>query len=70
MCFKLKFMFSLEALSYTGHHMTVQVPALVEKEIKKDNGSVIKRFGLLMKCYCKQINSVTGVECSVCLQWY
>ncbi|TRZ18665.1 hypothetical protein HGM15179_008418 [Zosterops borbonicus] len=32
-----------EALSYTGHHMTVQVPALVEKEIKKDNGSVIKR---------------------------
>ncbi|XP_053795995.1 ankyrin-2 isoform X29 [Vidua chalybeata] len=35
-----------EALSYTGHHMTVQVPALVEKEIKKDDGSVIKRFGL------------------------
>ncbi|XP_039566506.1 ankyrin-2 isoform X25 [Passer montanus] len=32
-----------EALSYTGHHMTVQVPALVEKEIKKDDGSVIKR---------------------------
>ncbi|XP_041315220.1 ankyrin-2 isoform X14 [Pyrgilauda ruficollis] len=32
-----------EALSYTGQHMTVQVPALVEKEIKKDDGSVIKR---------------------------
>ncbi|XP_066174479.1 ankyrin-2 isoform X24 [Sylvia atricapilla] len=32
-----------EALSYTGHHMTVQVPALVEKEIKKEDGSVIKR---------------------------
>ncbi|XP_039919574.1 ankyrin-2 isoform X3 [Hirundo rustica] len=32
-----------EALSYTGHHVTVQVPALVEKEIKKDDGSVIKR---------------------------
>ncbi|XP_074398018.1 ankyrin-2 isoform X11 [Zonotrichia albicollis] len=32
-----------KALSYTGHHMTVQVPALVEKEIKKDDGSVIKR---------------------------
>ncbi|XP_014116197.1 PREDICTED: ankyrin-2 isoform X1 [Pseudopodoces humilis] len=32
-----------EALSYTGHHMAVQVPALVEKEIKKDDGSVIKR---------------------------
>ncbi|RMC13567.1 hypothetical protein DUI87_08643 [Hirundo rustica rustica] len=38
-----EFMFSLEALSYTGHHVTVQVPALVEKEIKKDDGSVIKR---------------------------
>ncbi|XP_041882700.1 ankyrin-2-like isoform X2 [Corvus kubaryi] len=35
-----------EALSYTGHHMTVQVPALVEKEVKKEDGSVIKRFGL------------------------
>ncbi|XP_037990876.1 ankyrin-2 isoform X15 [Motacilla alba alba] len=32
-----------EALSYTGHHVTVQVPALVEKEIKKDDGSVMKR---------------------------
>ncbi|XP_066040914.1 ankyrin-2 isoform X6 [Chamaea fasciata] len=32
-----------EALSYTGHHMTVHVPALVEKEIKKDDGSVLKR---------------------------
>ncbi|XP_058694902.1 ankyrin-2 isoform X15 [Poecile atricapillus] len=32
-----------EALSYAGHHMAVQVPALVEKEIKKDDGSVIKR---------------------------
>ncbi|XP_072784980.1 ankyrin-2 isoform X49 [Taeniopygia guttata] len=32
-----------EALSYTGHHMTVQVPALVEKEIQKEDGSVIKR---------------------------
>lgn len=42
----LKFMFALEALSYTGHHVTVQVPALVEKEVKKEDGSVIKRFGL------------------------
>ncbi|KAL2304651.1 hypothetical protein Nmel_006602 [Mimus melanotis] len=32
-----------EALSYTGHHMRVQAPVLVEKEIQKDDGSVIKR---------------------------
>ncbi|KAM7053330.1 ankyrin-2 isoform 2-T2 [Acridotheres tristis] len=32
-----------EALSYTGHHMKLQAPALVEKEIQKDDGSVIKR---------------------------
>ncbi|XP_016153272.1 PREDICTED: ankyrin-2 isoform X16 [Ficedula albicollis] len=32
-----------EALSYTGHHIRVQAPALVEKEIQKDDGSVIKR---------------------------
>lgn len=33
--------------------MRVQAPALVEKEIQKDDGSVIKRFGELMECFCK-----------------
>ncbi|XP_074893930.1 ankyrin-2 isoform X21 [Buteo buteo] len=32
-----------EALSYTGNQMKVQLPALVEKEIMKEDGSIIKR---------------------------
>ncbi|XP_005397140.1 PREDICTED: ankyrin-2 isoform X2 [Chinchilla lanigera] len=32
-----------EALSYTGSHMKVHLPSLVEKEILKEDGSVIKR---------------------------
>ncbi|XP_009875492.1 PREDICTED: uncharacterized protein LOC104279784, partial [Apaloderma vittatum] len=35
-----------KALSYTGNHMKVQLPALVEKEIMKEDGSVIKRTTL------------------------
>ncbi|KAM6266446.1 ankyrin-2 isoform 17-T18 [Spheniscus humboldti] len=35
-----------EALSYTGNQMKVQLPALVEKEIMKEDGSVIKRTTL------------------------
>ncbi|XP_021102253.1 ankyrin-2 isoform X6 [Heterocephalus glaber] len=35
-----------EALSYTGSHMKVHLPSLVEKEILKEDGSIIKRFGL------------------------
>ncbi|XP_059682963.1 ankyrin-2 isoform X2 [Gavia stellata] len=35
-----------EALSYTGNHMKVQLPALVEKEITKEDGSIIKRTTL------------------------
>ncbi|XP_061299269.1 ankyrin-2 isoform X24 [Pezoporus flaviventris] len=35
-----------EALSYAGNQMKVQLPTLVEKEILKEDGSVIKRFGL------------------------
>ncbi|XP_063116745.1 ankyrin-2 isoform X35 [Cavia porcellus] len=32
-----------EALSYTGSHMKVHPPSLVEKEIVKEDGSIIKR---------------------------
>ncbi|XP_071664266.1 ankyrin-2 isoform X33 [Patagioenas fasciata] len=32
-----------EALSYTGNKMKVQLPTLVEKEIMKEDGSIIKR---------------------------
>ncbi|XP_023565863.1 ankyrin-2 isoform X5 [Octodon degus] len=32
-----------EALSYTGSHMKVHLPNLVEKEILKEDGSIIKR---------------------------
>ncbi|XP_008941659.1 PREDICTED: ankyrin-2, partial [Merops nubicus] len=35
-----------EALSYTGNQMKVQLPALVEKEIIKEDGSIIKRTTL------------------------
>ncbi|XP_043401330.1 ankyrin-2 isoform X50 [Chelonia mydas] len=35
-----------EALSFTGNQMKVQLPTLVEKEIMKEDGSVIKRFEL------------------------
>ncbi|XP_054679119.1 ankyrin-2 isoform X4 [Grus americana] len=35
-----------EALSYTGNQMKVQLPALVEKEIMKKDGSIIKRTTL------------------------
>ncbi|XP_028943258.1 ankyrin-2 [Antrostomus carolinensis] len=35
-----------EALSYTGNQMKVQLPALVEKEITKEDGSIIKRTTL------------------------
>ncbi|XP_051473921.1 ankyrin-2 isoform X5 [Apus apus] len=35
-----------EALSYTGNQMKVQLPALVEKEILKEDGSIIKRTRL------------------------
>ncbi|KAM6401706.1 ankyrin-2 isoform 19-T19 [Pluvialis apricaria] len=35
-----------EALSYTGNQMKVQLPALVEKEILKEDGSIIKRTTL------------------------
>eukprot|EP00076_Gallus_gallus_P040442 XP_025005980.1 ankyrin-2 isoform X20 [Gallus gallus] len=35
-----------EALSYTGNQIKIQLPALVEKEIMKEDGSIIKRFGL------------------------
>ncbi|XP_076193483.1 ankyrin-2 isoform X20 [Aptenodytes patagonicus] len=35
-----------EALSYTGNQMKVQLPALVEKEIMKEDGSIIKRTTL------------------------
>ncbi|XP_053922086.1 ankyrin-2 isoform X3 [Cuculus canorus] len=35
-----------KALSYTGNHMKVQLPALVEKEIMREDGSVIKRTTL------------------------
>ncbi|XP_009976831.1 PREDICTED: ankyrin-2-like, partial [Tauraco erythrolophus] len=35
-----------EALSYTGNQMKVQIPALVEKEILKEDGSIIKRTTL------------------------
>lgn len=37
---------SLQALSYTGSHMKVHFPTLVENEILKEDGSVIKRFAL------------------------
>lgn len=37
--------FLLQALSYTGSHMKVHSPSLVEREILKEDGSVIKRFG-------------------------
>lgn len=36
----------LQALSYTGSHMKVHFPSLVENEILKEDGSIIKRFGL------------------------
>lgn len=32
-----------EALSYTGSHMKIHLPSLVEKEILKEDGSIIKR---------------------------
>ncbi|KAM6148140.1 ankyrin-2 isoform 2-T2 [Erethizon dorsatum] len=32
-----------EALSYTGSHMKVHLPSLVEKEVLKEDGSIIKR---------------------------
>nr|XP_023404371.1 ankyrin-2 isoform X2 [Loxodonta africana] len=32
-----------EALSYTGSHMKVHFPSLVENEIRKEDGSIIKR---------------------------
>ncbi|XP_030305966.1 ankyrin-2 isoform X3 [Calypte anna] len=35
-----------EALSYTGNQVTVQLPSLVENEIMKEDGSVIKRTTL------------------------
>ncbi|XP_032540631.1 ankyrin-2 isoform X6 [Chiroxiphia lanceolata] len=35
-----------EALSYTGNHVKFQLPALVEKEIRKEDGSIIKRTTL------------------------
>ncbi|KAM6429535.1 ankyrin-2 isoform 1-T1 [Rhynochetos jubatus] len=35
-----------EALSYTGNQLKLQLPALVEKEIMKEDGSVIKRTTL------------------------
>ncbi|KAM9236925.1 ankyrin-2 [Leptosomus discolor] len=35
-----------EALSYTGNQMKVQLPALVEKEIMTEDGSIIKRTTL------------------------
>ncbi|XP_065592929.1 ankyrin-2 [Cyrtonyx montezumae] len=35
-----------EALSYTGNQIKVQLPALVEKEIMKEDGSIIKRTTL------------------------
>ncbi|XP_074723239.1 ankyrin-2 isoform X28 [Strix uralensis] len=35
-----------EALSYTGNQMKVQLPALVEKEIMKEDGSIVKRTTL------------------------
>ncbi|XP_068260431.1 ankyrin-2 isoform X3 [Nyctibius grandis] len=35
-----------EALSYTGNQMKVQLPALVEKEIMKEDGLIIKRTTL------------------------
>ncbi|XP_071600209.1 ankyrin-2 isoform X43 [Heliangelus exortis] len=35
-----------EALSYTGNQVTVQLPTLVENEIMKEDGSVIKRTTL------------------------
>ncbi|XP_014816394.1 PREDICTED: ankyrin-2 isoform X3 [Calidris pugnax] len=35
-----------EALSYTGNQMKVKLPALVEKEIMKEDGSIIKRTTL------------------------
>ncbi|XP_015717443.1 ankyrin-2 isoform X2 [Coturnix japonica] len=35
-----------EALSYTGNQIKIQLPALVEKEIMKEDGSVIKRTTL------------------------
>ncbi|KAM8969937.1 ankyrin-2 isoform 16-T19 [Sarcophilus harrisii] len=35
-----------EALSYAGSHGKVHLPSLVENEIMKEDGSVIKRFGL------------------------
>ncbi|KAJ7410657.1 ankyrin 2 [Pitangus sulphuratus] len=41
-----EFMFSLEALSYTGNHVKFQLPALVEKEIRREDGSIIKRTTL------------------------
>ncbi|XP_043368951.1 ankyrin-2 isoform X25 [Dermochelys coriacea] len=35
-----------EALSFTGNEMKVQLPTLIEKEIMKEDGSIIKRFEL------------------------
>lgn len=37
---------SLQALRYTGSHTKVHFPTLVENEILKEDGSVIKRFAL------------------------
>lgn len=46
--FSLLFLFPpfLQALSYTGSGLQVHFPSLVEKEILREDGSVIKRFGL------------------------
>lgn len=42
----LFFFFLLQALSYTGSHMKVHSPSLVENEILKEDGSILRRFGL------------------------
>lgn len=47
MDFVLFCFFSLfQALSYTGSHMKVYSPSLVENEVLKEDGSIIRRFGL------------------------
>lgn len=37
---------SPQALSYTGSHEQVHAPSLVEEEVLREDGSVVKRFGL------------------------
>lgn len=41
-----RFLLLLQALSYAGSHADVHSPALVESQTLKEDGSVIKRFGL------------------------